>query len=110
MKKVPYKSEKYAEEASRLVELVRNLKEPLKLLQMVNEYPLLKDLNIFTRAQLLVNPPYSKERVRELEKELFHTIYSKLEAKDSKSAKIEQETKEIYDKANYASKRTFKGA
>ena len=103
-------------EAGRLVEMVSEMKNPLGLLKMDEEYPLLKDMQIFTQAQLLVNPPYSKERVQELQDELFLKVCKKLKERDLKEikerearkARIEQEMKDIYDRANYSSNRTYR--
>jgi hypothetical protein len=108
--------EKYKIEAGRLVEMVREMKNPLGLQGMDEEYPLLKEMQIFTQAQLLVNPIYSEQRILELQDELFINACKKLEERDLKEIKereernsrIEQAVKDIYKRANYPSNRTYR--
>jgi len=102
----------YKPEASKLVEMVAELKDPYKLIQMDNEYPVLKDPHISTRAQLLVNPPYSEKRIRELQDELYMRICEKFAEEDYKKLKENErrakETKEMHSRADYASNRTYR--
>jgi hypothetical protein len=115
--------EKYKIEAGRLVDMVSEIKHPLGLLELNldEEYPLLRDMQIFTQAQLLVETPSSKEhlpkeRLQELYDELFIKTYKKLKEEDIKVAKereernsrIEQALKDIYKRANYSSNRTYR--
>jgi hypothetical protein len=66
--------EEHAKEASKLIEIIGKLDKSTELFDREEEYPFLKNLYIFTRAVLLVNPVYSKERILELQDELYIRI------------------------------------